>query len=199
MQNNEQINEYKIFVGNVPYCCNQHDFENVFKEFDGYIHAEIVNANMQNRTNMSRGFGFVTFKTKEQADNLKTQTNIILKNRTLRFTEYQTDIVDRYKTFDKYRYNEQPNYLLIENIPHDKDKNWLKNIFSNYKPIGKHFIMMNQKTGEIKNTGIVEILDDSKFKDLLTKRYIDVDNVLLELSRYKRIDKSCRLFKHQNN
>lgn len=184
-------NGYKIFVGNVPYCCNQYDFENIFKNMEGFLNAEIVIANSQNKNSFSRGFGFVTMKTKEYADILKQKNDIMLKGRILRFTEYQTDIIDRQKiTNNQQKYNEQYNYLLIDHIPSNKDKLWLKNTFINYGPIGKCFIMMNQNTGVTKNIGIVEILDDDKYKDLLSKRWYESDNILLELSKYNRLQKN---------
>src|SRR5579872_1241907 len=84
--NNE---ECKIFVGNVPYNCIQEEFDECFKDVTGFIKAEIITVY---KTHMSRGFGFVTMKTLQDAEILKQRDDIILKGRILRFTSYHNDI-----------------------------------------------------------------------------------------------------------
>ncbi len=75
----------KIFVGNVPFQCSRNEFQECFKHFDGYVTADIIT---RYRSKISRGFGFVVFKTREQANNLLAHKDIRLKDRVLRFSQY---------------------------------------------------------------------------------------------------------------
>jgi hypothetical protein len=77
------------------------------------------------------------------------------------------------------------NYVFIDGIPDGKNRKWLKNFFSDYEPLGKCFVSMNCSTGEIKNNGVIEIIDDTKYRLILSKKIHVVDGVSLETSKYK--------------
>lgn len=55
----------KLFVGNLPYTVTDSDLEKLFAD-----HGEIVSAVVivDRATNRSKGFGFVEFKTAEEAE-----------------------------------------------------------------------------------------------------------------------------------
>lgn len=167
--------EYKIFVGNVPYHCTQEEFDACFLNVEGFIRAEIITIH---KTNMSRGFGFVSLKTLHDAEILKKRNDINFKGRTLRFTSYQDGT---YKPIIE----SFTNYVSIDGIPDGKDREWLKTKFSNYEPIGRCFISMNQDTGELKSCGVIEVLDEIKYKHIISKRWHDIDGKMIESSRYK--------------
>lgn len=170
-----ETKEKKLFVGNVPYNSTQKEFYNCFKNVDGFINAELI---VNNNTGISRGFGFVTINTDINVNNLKN-TNIVFKERELRFTNYQN------KT-NTYSYNSDNNYIYVNNIPEGKNRKWLKDCFNKYEPIGKYFIMMNHQTGQYKNCGIIEIINDNMYNKLLATKYIICyDKIKLNISRYK--------------
>lgn len=171
----EISNEYKIFVGNVPYHCTQEEFDACFLNVEGFVRAEIITIH---KTNMSRGFGFVSLKTLRDAEILKKRNDINFKGRTLRFTSYQDGT---YKPIIE----SFTNYVSIDGIPDGKDREWLKTKFSNYEPIGRCFISMNQDTGELKSSGVIEVLDENKYKHIISKRWHDIDGKMIESSRYK--------------
>jgi RNA recognition motif-containing protein len=168
--------ECKIFVGNVPYQCTPDEFEKCFLGVEGFVKAEIIT---MYKTNMSRGFGFVTLKSHDDAEKLKKRADITFKGRPLRFTAYQND------SPRPPRVEMTNNYIHIDGIPEGKTRNWLRDIFSDYEPIGRYFIAMNHETGDMKSNGIIEILDDSNYKLLISKRWYEVDGFVMELSRYK--------------
>ena len=172
---NTDTKEHKIFVGNVPYDCTQDEFFNCFKNIDGFINAELI---FNNHTKLSRGFGFVTIKTELHGNNLKNKI-IFCKDRELRFTNYQNNI-------NTYSCNSRNNYIYVNNIPEKKDREWLRNCFSEYEPIGKYMILTNHQTGKLKSCGVIEIINDNKYKNVLSKKYILCNNnIKLNISRYK--------------
>jgi RNA recognition motif-containing protein len=166
---------YKIFVGNIPYNCTQDEFDVCFIDVRGFIKAEIIK---MYKTQMSRGFGFVTVKTLNDVELLKKRDDIIFKGRTLRFTSYQDGT---YKpTSDNFT-----NYVLVDGIPEGKNREWLKEKFFKYEPIGRCFISMNQDTGDMKTYGVIEVLDDNKYKYIISKKWHNIEGKFIETSRYK--------------
>ena len=58
--------------------------------------------------------------------------------------------------------------------------------FSEYEPIGKYMILTNHQTGKSKSCGVIEIINDTKYKNVLAKKYILCNNnIKLIVSRYK--------------
>lgn len=174
----------KIFVGNVPFYCDNTDFQECFKKYDGFIKAEII---YKPNTKISRGFGFVVFDSPENALKLLGKTDVVFKDRFLRFTTYAFSNNSNKKYFDN---NEpisldQKNYLIVKTIKPNMTRDDLKNLFNNIAPIGKHFITTSIEIGE-KGCGIVEILDNTIFNYLLKKQILvdDNDNIY-QLSRWK--------------
>ena len=167
--------DYKIFVGNVPYQCTQNEFALCFEHITGFVKAMIK---IDHNTNMSRGFGFVTIKSLNAAKKLKQRDDIICKGRYLRFTSFQ------YENHKPIMVNLN-NYVFVDGIPDGKNREWLRNCFALYKPIGKCFICMDHKNGQLKTNGVIEIIDDLKYKSILAKKWYDVNNVIFETSIYR--------------
>lgn len=173
----------KIFVGNVPYQCTQEDFEKCFEKIPGFVRAEIVSIQ---KTNLSRGFGFITMKSPSDAEKLKHRNDIIFKGRVLRFTSYH------HENFGVIQNLYPNNYVFVNGIPNGKNRNWLKEAFSDYEPIKKCFVMINRDSGETKKSGIIEVVEDSKYKSILAKKYHNIDGQILDTTKY-------RLRSHQHN
>ena len=95
--NGDQETVNKVFVGNVPFQCTKEEFIDCFKDQSGFIDADIIR---RYRSKLSRGFGFVIFKSQEQANTLIGRTDIVLKDRVLRFSTYSDDNTrERKKTY----------------------------------------------------------------------------------------------------
>lgn len=170
----------KIFVGNVPFQCMENEFKDCLKNIDGFIDAEIVT---RHNSPFSRGFGFVTVRTKEDAKKLVQRNDIIFKDRILRFTEYNFQ--------DKIKIPKQQskNYIFVKNVPKEMNRDQLKNIFSTKGAIGACFINTNVKTGESKGNAVVEIKEDDVYDDLVSNKILNVDGYVFELSKWKNKNK----------
>ncbi len=190
-----ESNLCKIFVGNVPFQCTQEEFEECFNKMEGFIKADIV---WRPGTNISRGFGFVTFDSPKHAKILIGNEDVKFKDRILRFTEY---------TFSNYCTNESSsdselfsnqkktpgsskiqikNFLIVRNLKDNTTREDIYNLFRKYGEIGRYFIMSDQDTGSSKSSAIVEIIDDTLFDFLIKQKELVINgNHVLELSKWK--------------
>ncbi len=170
--------DYKIFVGNVPYQCTQEEFQNCFKNFVGYKNAEIIR---KYNSDAGRGFGFVTFDSVENGNQLinqKENQNIILKDRILRFSKKKHDKTDAINK----RY-----FMYVSNIPEILTSEDFKKIFELHDDLGLCYINTDRITGKSKGTGIVEFKSENIYNILLLKSKLDYttdDNnkIILQLS-----------------
>jgi len=171
----------KIFVGNVPFYCDATDFQECFRQYDGFIKAEII---YKPNTKISRGFGFVIFDSPENALKLLNRTDVTFKDRFLRFTNYAFSNKKHLDTNSSLS-SEQKNYLVVKTIKPNMSRDDLKKLFSNIAPLGKYFIATSIDMGE-KGCGIVEILDNTIFNHLLKEQILVDDNgTIYELSKWK--------------
>lgn len=181
----------KIFVGNIPFQCIEDEFKQCFKNIPGFISAEIVT---RYNSPFSRGFGFVTLKTLEDAKKLIHRNDIIFKGRILRFTEY--NFQDKIKI---HKQHEQKNYLFIKNVPKEMTREQLKNIFSIHGTVGACFINTNIRTGESRGNAVVEIKEDDFFEKLINQKNIKTNtDHIFEVSRWRNKIKIKHSFKDPN-
>lgn len=175
----EDSDTCKIFVGNVPFQCSKEEFIECFKNYIGFIDGDIIN---RFNSNNSRGFGFVTFNTSNNADEfLNSRQQISLKNRYLRFTRYMP--LDKKIINNKYS---DKNFIFIKNVPKNYTPSDIKNIFEKYSDIGSCFVNTNINTGESKGTAVVEILDDDSYYNLLNQRQVNINDIILYISKWKQ-------------
>lgn len=165
----------KIFVGNVPFQCIENEFKQCFRDVAGFVSAEIVT---RHNSPYSRGFGFVTVRTPEDAKKLIQRNDIIFKDRILRFTEYNFQ--------DKIKIpKQQKNYLFVKNVPKGMNREQLRNIFLTKGNVGACFINTNIRTGESRGNAVVEIKDDNIFENLIGERFITENGQSYEVSRWR--------------
>ena len=65
-------NDLKIFVGNLPFSCDQQKLGNIFSRFGSIVG---VNLRVDRNTNKPRGFGFVTFELPDNAKEAIAEMN----------------------------------------------------------------------------------------------------------------------------
>lgn len=174
----------KIFVGNVPFDCSQKLFTDTFKGIEGFVRGDIVT---RPRSDICRGFGFVTINSIENAEKLKKRKDLYIKSRQLRFTNY---IVND---------NHKSKYIFVDNIPDGKKRSYLKDTFQDHS-IGKHFINTDTITGVPKGYGMIELMETDDYYKLLESGYIEDNNQnILKLSKWKGRNprkKNCDLTKY---
>lgn len=156
----DDLNRRKVFVGNVPFNCTQQEFDECFENIEGVYKADIVKGHKE----VSRGIGFVTMNTVSDADALRERTDIKCKGRTLRFYAYQNNTC-------KGTIENINNYVFVDGIPEGKTRAWLLEVFKKYGPFNRCFVAVNHETGEKRNTGFLDILDDNKFDRIIAAKH----------------------------
>jgi RNA recognition motif-containing protein len=165
----------KVFVGNVPFQCTKEEFKKCFSNMDGFINADIIR---RHRSKLSRGFGFVIFENKENAEKLINKNNIKIKDRSLRFSPYSLENYDTKiigtKTFQVY----------INNIDTNTNTEQLKKILENCGEINSCFI--TTKNG--KKFAIVNFVTYESFKNALNSS-INYNGVNLDIRPFRKTKK----------
>jgi len=55
----------RLFVGNIPFSMSEDQIRELFEEFGSIVNCKLI---MNRDTGRSKGFGFVEFETKEEAE-----------------------------------------------------------------------------------------------------------------------------------
>jgi RNA recognition motif-containing protein len=157
----EELN--RVFVGNVPFQCTSEEFQDCFKEVNGYVTAEPIKR--YGSSDMSRGFGYVVFDTNERAEeflnNSNEQEEFNLKDRVLRFDTYQSredTPTRREPRLDSFNQRMSNYKIFIDNLAEDTTKDDLQDCFSEYSDIIACFVNISKPSNEgdkVKNTGVI--------------------------------------------
>lgn len=75
------MQQNKLFVGNLPFNCNENDLQDVFEQFGEIEEIRVIT---DRDTGRSRGFAFVTFTEKEAADAALAMNGKDLNGRDMR-------------------------------------------------------------------------------------------------------------------
>jgi len=170
----------KIFVGNVPFDCNNIDFRECFKNVDGYVIADLINM---------RGFGFVELQNSYYRDLILNGSNsFFIRNRKLRLSVYDNSNKTTIET---------SSFIKLEQISSKITREDIQNEFSNFCKVGKCFIDTNRLTGEKLSTGLVEIYDAEVLHQLISLGVLlmhDKSELVLKPFNNKSLNNS---FKHK--
>lgn len=74
--------QLKLFIGNLPFQVDDHELEELFREYGEVLSSKVV---LDRRSGRSRGFGFVEMSSREQAEQaLEALNGFSLKGRQIR-------------------------------------------------------------------------------------------------------------------
>lgn len=168
----------KVFVGNVPFNLTEEEFIECFKDLDGYVTAELIS---RNKTNNTRGFGFITFQNNNYVINfLEQNPEITVKDRKLRFTHYcNSDSNFMIDTIKK-------NNIFVYNIPENYTDEKLKQLFSKFGKVILAYINKDINTKKKLTSGIIEFADIDAYNKVINIRNIKInDNNFLFVSKFR--------------
>lgn len=170
---NEDIEKYKIFVGNVPYTCTKKEFISCFKQFDGFVDAEVIKKNDSNTT---KGYGFVIFNNQEQMNNVLNSKMITLKNRKLRINKY-----------DPYRNNVNNIYkVFLKNVPCNCTEDEIIKYFSNFGHVVHCYINTKDTTIGIYNSAILSYDSEKSYYNALKNKEVIINSNVIKVFPYQK-------------
>ncbi|OIV98186.1 hypothetical protein TanjilG_11583 [Lupinus angustifolius] len=158
----EPPEEAKLFVGNLPYDVDSQKLAMLFEEAGTVEVAEVI---FNRDTNQSRGFGFVTMSTVEEADNAVEKFN-------------RYDLDGRLLTVNKAsprgsraepppRNFEAGSRVYVGNLPWDVDNNRLEQIFSEHGKVENARVVYDRETGRSRGFGFVTFSDETEMNDAI--------------------------------
>ncbi|KAJ0989446.1 hypothetical protein J5N97_007802 [Dioscorea zingiberensis] len=150
----------KLFVGNVPYDMDSEKLANLF---DGAGIVEVAEVIYDRNTQQSRGFGFVTMSTVEEAEKAVEK-----------FHRY--DIGGRQLTVNKAaprgarpeRREFQPSFrIYVGNLPWQVDDTRLEQVFSEHGKVVEARVVYERETGRSRGFGFVKMATQTEMDDAI--------------------------------
>ncbi|KAK9925404.1 hypothetical protein M0R45_033728 [Rubus argutus] len=158
----EPPEEAKLYVGNLPYDVDSEKLANIFNEAGVVEIAEVI---YNRETDQSRGFGFVTMSTVEEAEKA-----VELFNRY--------DLGGRALTVNKAaprgsrperppRVNEPSVRIYIGNLPWQVDNSRLEQVFSEHGNVVSARVVYDRETGRSRGFGFVTMATETEVEDAI--------------------------------
>lgn len=158
----EPPEEAKIFVGNLPYDVDSQKLAMLFEQAGTVEVAEVI---YNRETDTSRGFGFVSMSTVEEADKAVEMFN-------------RYDINGRSLTVNKAaprgsrpertaRVFEQSNRIYVGNLPWDVDNAQLEQVFSEHGKVVDARVVYDRDTGRSRGFGFVTMSTETELNDAI--------------------------------
>ncbi|XVF49741.1 hypothetical protein PTKIN_Ptkin04bG0037900 [Pterospermum kingtungense] len=154
--------EAKLFVGNLPYDVDSQTLAMLLEKAGTVEVAEVI----YNRdTQQSRGFGFVTMSTIEEADKAAEMFNRYdLSGRLLTVNRASP----KGSRFDRPPRVFEPAYrIYVGNIPWDMDNARLEQVFSEHGKVVEARVVYDRETGRSRGFGFVTMSSETELNDAI--------------------------------
>ena len=163
---------FKVFVGNVPFKCTKEEFVESFKNLTGFVDADV---SKRYKSEDTRGFGFVSFSSKDAADKLLAMEEMNFNDRVLRFSEYSSRVKEPRK-----------NLVFVRNVPTTVDVENLKSTFSSYGEVKDCVLNTNKLSGEPSGTCVVEFTETDSMLKVLNDRTVSFGDEDLNVYKFRK-------------
>lgn len=187
----------KLFVGNVPFSCTKEEFEECFRNREGFLECDIVTNN--NNSSMTRGFGFVVVDTDDNAEKLLNE-EIYMGERNLRLANYQ-NVEERRSQVERthhsgegrdmgdrsYRRNRSnDNKVFVRNIPLEVTEEVLGECFGAFGTIKKCFVNAPTNPNHTTQTGVVIFENRESAVATTLKKDISILDAVVNVFQYRK-------------
>jgi len=171
---------YKLFVGNVPFKCSLEEFTDVFKDMQGFMRAELI---YRVRSKLTRGFGFVEFETDDDLTNVM-ETELFLSERMLRMNRYSDDMRNVFRNQD----DEPTTFKLFARNVGNTTVDDLREYFSRFGDVSECYVLLDRETKEPKGHGVVGFTNKENLDEALEDRDVNLggNKVLVFPFRYRQ-------------
>jgi nucleolin len=140
----------KLFVGGISYSTSEDSLRDAFSKFGNVTEVRIVTDRESGR---SKGFGFVTFETDEEANNAASELDgAEIDGRNIKVESATAE------SGGSRRQNNNPksNKLFIASLSWDVDEDTLRSAFEKFGTIASVKIVTDRDTGKSRGFGFVE-------------------------------------------
>lgn len=146
----------KLYVGNLPFTIDSAQLGDAFSEYGNVENADVV---FDPKTGRSRGYGFITFATVEEAQNAITELDgADFGGRTIRvsFPTPRSENGEKRERRDRPRRQDAPgSKVYVGNLSWSTDDQSLGDIFSEYGDVVNAKVITDMETGRSKGFGFV--------------------------------------------
>jgi len=157
----EPPEEAKLFVGNLPYDMDSEKLAEVFNEAGVVEIAEVI---YNRETDRSRGFGFVTMSTVEEAEKaVETFNRYDINGRILTVNK----AAPRGSRPERPRVNEPSFRIYVGNLPWQVDDARLEQVFSEHGKVVNARVISDQETGRSRGFGFVTMSSETELQDAI--------------------------------
>lgn len=155
---------YQLFIGNIPFQCTPEKLARLFEPLDGYLSSNLITKTTRQNTEISRGFGFVTFTNDLTYNQVLSSTDFEIDGRKLRFAPFDSNHVSNQATTNRYQYR---NLLFVKNVHVSEEE--LKTQFERYGPVWVCYIIKDQD-GNSRGTGVIGYKNKYNYTYVLRNR-----------------------------
>lgn len=157
----EPSDEAKLFVGNLPYDLDSPQLAELFSQAGTVEIAEII---FNRETDRSRGFGFVTMSTVEEAEKAMEKFHRFeIRGRLLNVNKAAPGGTKPERGWKKSSFR-----VFVGNLPWDVDHARLEQIFSEHGKVLNAKVIYNRGTGRSRGFGFVDFATESEMNDAIS-------------------------------
>ncbi|XP_074268804.1 28 kDa ribonucleoprotein, chloroplastic-like [Silene latifolia] len=158
----EPPEDAKLFVGNLPYDVDSEKLANIF---DAAGVVEIAEVIYNRETDRSRGFGFVTMSTVEEAEKAVEMFNSYELNRRLLTVNKAAAKGTRPERPPRVF---EPSFrIYVGNLPWDVDDGGLEQLFSEHGKVLSARVVSDRETGRSRGFGFVSMASETEMNDAI--------------------------------
>lgn len=155
----------KLYVGNLPWSCNSEEVAEVFQKVGSVEMVEVI---YDRESGRSRGFGFVTMTSMEDAEAAVEKLNgADYGGRTLRVNFPDRNRADAPPP--RPRFEDNSNKMFVGNIPWGVDDMTLERMFSEHGKVLEAKIVFDRESGRSRGFGFVTMSSASEVNEAINK------------------------------
>lgn len=155
----------KLFVGNLPYDVDSEKLAMLFEQAGTVEIAEVI---YNRETDRSRGFGFVTMSTVEEAESAVQKFNAYdYDGRSLAVNKASPKGSRPERTERAPRTFEPVIRIYVGNLPWEVDNSRLEQVFSEHGKVVSAQVVYDRETGRSRGFGFVTMSDETEMNDAI--------------------------------
>ena len=161
----EPPEDAKVFVGNLPYDVDSEQLAQLFQQAGVVEISEVI---YNRETDQSRGFGFVTMSTVEEAEKaVEMLHRYELGGRYLTVNK-AAPRGSRPERVERSPQNSGPSYrVYVGNLPWDVDDVRLEQVFSEHGKVVSARVVYDRESGRSRGFGFVTMSSESELNDAI--------------------------------